>query len=164
MPFRKTAFKRRDHEAITKDIMEDRFDPIMFQEVHSYIDGRGGFDHRLKHGHNREAEEEIRRKWGEDGVEIFRIHIVADRVYDGRFSAVRDAYNEHKQGEPLKCYEGNENQGPSYTTEAKIIDVSRCENCGSDKDLHLHGLKVVICSVCSDVRNIEVCLQCYASL
>lgn len=160
MSFRKTAFIRRDHEAITKDIMEDRFDPIMFKEVHSYIDGRGGLDHRLKHGHNREAEDEIRKKWGEDAVDIFRIHIIADRVYDDRFSAVRHKYNEHMQGEPLQYYEETESRGPSYTTEATILDVTRCANCGSDKDLDRHGLRVVICSLCADVRNVEVCLHC----
>jgi hypothetical protein len=78
MVFHKKAFARRDHKAITKYIMGDRFDPAMFEDVHRYIDGSGGNDHRVKHGHNKEAEREIHKKWGEVGVEIFKIHILSD--------------------------------------------------------------------------------------
>jgi hypothetical protein len=87
MAFRKYAFDMSNHKAITKRIMGKRFDLEKFNEVHRYIDGKGGTGHRVKHGHDEKAERAIRKRWGKAGVEIFMIHLIADRIYDDRFFA-----------------------------------------------------------------------------
>jgi len=88
--YRTLAFVAKDHRRITEHIMGDRFDPRLFKLVNDYIDKEKGRDHRERHGHNLEAEKYIKETWGDDGVEIFRIHILSDLLYDDLGPVVSD--------------------------------------------------------------------------
>ena len=165
MVFHKEAFLRREHEEITKYIMGERFDPAMFAEVHTYIDGMGGFGHRERHGHNEEAEKAIHKRWGHVGVDIFKIHILSDSLYDSLGSAVQTIYNAHIHGTfPVPYYRvESTDQRPSYglTTDERVIG---CKNCGSPDllDPLQSWIGPSVCSQCLTVRNLEVCVQCEA--
>lgn len=171
---KKTAFKRPEHEKIAKGILRDRFDADMFLQVHAYIDLREtGRNHRRKHGHNRAAEEEIGRRWQTEGIEHFKIHILADWVYDHLADVVGEYYKKHKAGNfPLPYYEGNEvpyceaqklreGSEPSDVLARATISNTVCRNCESVDDLTFsHFWAGMICRKCLEERQIEVCLQC----
>lgn len=165
MPFSKQAFTRRDHRTITVYIMGERFDSILFDAVHRYIDRMGGTGHREKHGHNQPAEEYIRQNWGELGVEMFRIHVLSDRLHDKLGSAVLNLYNRLMAGElemPYYAAELKNELEPSKIA-AKTLEL-QCSNCGSADDLELLATwyRGPICIRCLNVRNLDVCVQCRA--
>lgn len=165
MVFFKQAFERKDHRTITVYIMGNRFDPDLFDQVHRYIDGKGGAGHREKHGHNENAEQEIQRLWGNDGVEIFKIHIWSDWLYDNLGPAVESFYTQHASGTlPLPYYKNEpKDKRPSYEM-AINATAGGCANCGSPDNLD--PLRVwfrgPVCSQCLTTRNLEVCVQCRA--
>jgi hypothetical protein len=167
MAFDKKAFGRRDHKAITKYIMGDRFDPVKFEAVHLYIDGIGGTDHRVKHGHNEEAEREIHKQWGEVGVEIFKIHILSDSLHENLGPIVQTIYNAHMSGAlPLPYFtDAAKAQRQSYEISASTSG-SRCNNCGSldTVDPLQSWIGPPVCSQCLTDRHLEVCVQCQAFL
>ena len=171
---KKTAFKRPEHEKIAKGILRDRFDADLFLQVHDYIDLREtGRNHRRKHGHNRAAEEEIGRLWQAEGVEHFRIHILADWVYDHLAEVVGEYYDKHKAGDfPFPYYEGNEvpyceaqklREGPepSKAPAGTTVLNTACRNCESADNLTLSRFWAgMMCTKCLEERQIEVCVQC----
>lgn len=172
---KKTAFKRPEHEKIAKGILRDRFDADLFLQVHNYIDlEETGRNHRRKHGHNTAAEEEIGRRWRSEGIEHFKIHLLADWVYDHLAQVVGEYYDKHKAGNfPLPYYEGSEvpyceaqklREGPEppgiALARAAVVD-SFCRNCGAEDNLTFSRFWAgMMCRKCLDERQIEVCLQC----
>jgi hypothetical protein len=172
--FEKTAFKRPEHERIAKGILRDRFDDDLFLQVHQYIDQERGPDHRRKHGHDRTAEEEILKRWNAEGVEHFKIHILADWVYDNLAQVVGEYYDRHKAGRfPLPYYDGEggipycvaqklrEEPDPSKELARATVLGNQCRNCGSGENLTPSRFWAgMICKKCLEVRQIEVCLQC----
>lgn len=161
----KVAFAHREHRRITEYIMGPRFDEALFEEVHRYIDGKGGLGHREKHGHNEEAERFVQKKWGDIAVEIFNIHIFSDALYDSLGSAVKSIYDAHLSGMfPLPYFTVQlADKRPEFavTTEEKVIG---CKNCGSPDtvDPMRSWIGPPVCSECLELRNLEVCVQCKA--
>jgi hypothetical protein len=167
--FNKTAFCAPEHEKITKAILGPRFDKTLFDQIQSYIDGPGGFNHRERHGHNKSAEDAILKQWGQIGVEMFKIHILSDWVQDDLGSVTGKLFEAHQQGlfelpyydqvvpackrpkVPLSVSEGNE-----------TVPDGCCGNCGSNTTIDIsrwYGRRPV-CRQCLEERNLEVCVQC----
>jgi hypothetical protein len=175
--FKKTAFKRPEHEKIAKGILRDRFDEDLFLQVHQYIDlsHDQGRNHRQKHGHDSAAEKEIEARWGAEGVEHFKIHILADWIYDNLAQVVEEYYDKHNTGEFLLPYYGGtevpycvaqklrEDAIPANPLAVATELKDTCKNCGSSEDLTLSRFWAgMICAKCLDERQIEVCLDCSA--
>jgi hypothetical protein len=165
MAFSKVAFAEREHAKITAFMMGPRYDQLTFAAVQRYIDGMGGMGHREKHGHNEAAEKEIEKKWGPDGVEIFRIHILSDWLYDNLGLYVHELYRHLSNGEfPLPYYtdETRDNRPtiPSSLTAEPV--QAGCSNCGSMENLEVlrTWFRGPICAQCVTERNLGVCVQC----
>ena len=163
MSFQKIAFKRPEHEKITKYMMGDRFDAGTFDAVHRYIDQAKGAQHRERHGHDEAAEQAIGNQWGSAGVEIFRIHLLSDWLYDNLGPAVDDLFRKLELGEfPLPYYDHESAaQRPPFSAELQAA-APQCVNCGSEDgiDILRSWLKGPVCSQCLDVRHLELCVQC----
>ena len=159
MPFSKIAFIARDHRRITAHIMGDRFDPRLFKLVNDYIDQEKGRDHRERHGHNLEAEKYIRETWGDAGVEIFRIHIISDLLYDDLGPVVMEAYRKNVAGEFQPPYYDAASRDNRPHFPIAIATEAECRNCGS-RDIDINTWFCPLCVQCRTARNLESCVQC----
>lgn len=134
MAFRKFAFPRTEHEKICKAILGKEY-----EEVNRYMDGRGGYSHRYKHGHSEEAEKEIRKKFGEEGVKAFWLHLILDDIQDKLPQLAGQRLKKIERGEELPPYfENTENlycrrtqKSSGADPNVKILSITRkCPHCG----------------------------------
>jgi hypothetical protein len=171
MTIKKIAFNVTEHMKICQAILGDSF-----YEIHGYMDGSGGFCHREKHGHNKEAEEEIKARYGNKGVEAFVLHLICDDIHrtylqDKIIPEVKKRYKEIMEGraEPpyfdkrdnLYCQEILQQAGSGADPQAKITAVlNKCESCGSKENLLLMNMNM-ICKDCLEKRGIIICAHCH---
>lgn len=139
MAFIRLAFLKREHEKVCRTLLGDEFDDKLFQEIQKYMDEKIGSSHRLKHGHNREAEIYIRNIFGEIGVKMFRIHLIVDRIQDNLPEIAKEIYNKISNTNIEKYYYSKEESPYCQVSvnlggadpQAKIMAVSRaCPHCG----------------------------------
>ena len=140
--------------------MGDRFDQDLFNHVNEYIDRERGRDHRERHGHNIEAEKYIKETWGDDGVEIFRIHILSDQLHDDLGPVVNEAYRGLTSGEFSPPYYDAASRDSRPQFPIANSTGKGCTNCGS-QDIDVMGTWFrLLCKQCRTVRNLEPCVQC----
>ncbi len=171
----KTAFIAKEHARIARHIMGSRFNNVTFSEVQLWMDRGGGKHHRSFHGHDQEAERYVQEHWGDTGVEIFRIHLLADRMQDRLPQLIEQELNEIRRGQmqvpyfkesrdlPQPYCRRPANSSPMAADPYAKMEVlpEECGNCGSKNDLTLAGW--VSCPVCDDCikkRGLEVCTRC----
>jgi hypothetical protein len=159
MAFHKIAFIAKDHKRITEHIMGGRFNEELFKLVNDYIDKERGRDHRERHGHDQDAEKYIKQTWGDDGVEIFKIHILSDWLYDDLGTVVNDVYRRLRSGdfEPPYYSADSRDSRPQFPMES--VTVIGCMNCGRH-DIDLGTCFAPLCTQCRTARNLESCVQC----
>lgn len=170
MAFEKIAFIGTDHEKICKAILGKEY-----REVNQYMDGRGGYSHREKHGHNKEAEKEIREKFGEEGVKAFIIHLLCDDIHktyleDKIIPEVKKRFDNILAGKEKPPYfekkddlysqEDNAEQRVGADPNAKITAIiDKCKICGGTDNLTLVNMGAV-CENCLQKRGVTICANC----
>jgi len=77
----KKAFSSKKHRSIAKAIMIKRYEKS-FDKINPMMDKMIGGGHRYKYGHDEEMENTILEEFGENGREVFWIHLLADRYLD----------------------------------------------------------------------------------
>jgi len=182
MSLKKVAFNASEHEKICRRIMKEKFNREQFYEVQKWIDGDGGWEHRYKHGHDQIAEAECRKRWGENGVLLFQLHVIADRVQDDLGEIVSQRLKEIQSnvrpfpyfekdytGEDPHClreksYFQSQGAADPNAKVTGIINTRKCKNCGSTKDLTLAGWEhdLVTCNNCILQRGLGFCSKCGA--
>lgn len=165
----KFAFLGSEHKKITRSILGDRFDEELFDEIQKYIDGKGGFGHRGRHGHDKAAEDFIREKWGEPGVEIFRIHIVSDWVQDNLGDAVKSQLDRIDSGViEMPYYTDCMPKCHQTKIAMSLIDTNpvgngpKCQNCGDTETFEVSRWFRRTCMSCLEERGLEVCSNCFS--
>jgi len=169
MAFKKIAFNLTEHMKISEAILGNSF-----KEVHRYMDGSGGFHHRENHGHNKIAEQEIRQKYGEEGVNVFIIHLICDELHktylqDKVIPEVKKRYEEIKNGkrripyfekrEGLYCQEILNQESRGADPQAKITKIlNKCEICNGEENLYLVNMHA-ICNECFEERGLIICIN-----
>ena len=98
------AFNSTEHEKITKKIMGKHFDQKIFRDVQSWIDGKGGKNHRISHGHDKDSESYVKNRWGNIGLEMFQIHILSDRIHERLPDIVKVELEDVKSGKRVLPY------------------------------------------------------------
>ena len=178
MSFDKKAFIASEHEKICRRILGSKFDPKIFQETQRWIDRAGGGGHRYAHGHNQEAELYIREHWGSLGVEMYRIHVLADRLQDRLSDILKEQLNDIEDGKEAFPYFEKANDGvdpycrrpegketkpadPNARITKVFNEKDGCENCGGLDGLTLEKwIRGYICRKCLERRGLDVCGRC----
>jgi hypothetical protein len=178
MAFDKIAFISSEHRKICKRILGARYDKRIFDETQRWIDNKGGGGHRFAHGHNREAEVYIKEHWGDIGVEMYRIHILADRLQDRLSDLIKEELKQIGSQGKFPYFENDDEGMVPYCRSvgaeslpadpnARITAVldpkkGHCENCGSKEDLSLDKswIRGFLCQKCISRRGLGVCGNC----
>jgi hypothetical protein len=170
MPLRKIAFNLTEHMKICEAILGESFN-----EVHTYMEGRGGGEHREKHEHNKEAEQEIREKFGEKGVEAFLLHLICDDIHrtylqDKIIPEVKRRFEEIKSNQSTSPYFEKRKgwhcqeifkQVCGADLNAKITTIlDKCKSCGNTENLLIYNTNA-ICKDCSERKGLVIRATCH---